>query len=64
MADAAARDLRAAAALYARPSRIDGIAEVFNLANSPIRTTETTESNRQFGQAIQAEFRRRSLGSG
>ena len=41
---------------------IDGIAEVFNLANSPNWTIETTESNRQFGQAITAEFRRAQLG--
>jgi hypothetical protein len=41
---------------------IDGIAEVFNLANSPNWTIETTESNRQFGQAIQAEFRRAQFG--
>jgi hypothetical protein len=41
---------------------IDGIAEVFNLANSPNWTIETTESSRQFGQAIQAEFRRAQFG--
>jgi hypothetical protein len=41
---------------------IDGIAEVFNLANSPNWTIETTESSRQFGQATLAEFRRAQLG--
>ena len=41
---------------------LDGIAEVFNLFNSPNWTIETTESNRQFGQAISAEFRRAQLG--
>jgi hypothetical protein len=41
---------------------IDGIAEVFNVFNSPNWTIETAESNRQFGQAVQAEFRRAQLG--
>jgi carboxypeptidase family protein len=41
---------------------IDGIAEAFNLFNSPNWTIETQESNRQFGQAVQAEFRRAQLG--
>lgn len=41
---------------------IDGIAEVFNLANSPNWTIETTESNRQFGQRVLGEFRRAQLG--
>jgi hypothetical protein len=41
---------------------VDGIAEVFNLFNSPNWTIETTESNRQFGEAIQGEFRRAQVG--
>ncbi len=41
---------------------IDGIAEVFNLFNSPNWTIETTESNRQFGQATLGENRRAQIG--
>jgi hypothetical protein len=41
---------------------IDGMAEVFNLFNSPNWTIETTESNRQYGTAVLAEFRRAQLG--
>ena len=41
---------------------IDGIAEVFNMFNSPNWTIETTESNRQFGQATLGENRRAQIG--
>jgi len=41
---------------------VDGIAEVFNLFDSPNWTIETTESNRQFGQAVLGEFRRAQVG--
>jgi hypothetical protein len=41
---------------------LDGIAEMFNLFNSPNWTIETQESNRQFGQAIMGEYRRAQLG--
>ena len=41
---------------------VDGIAEIFNLFNSPNWTIETTESNRQFGQATLGENRRAQLG--
>ena len=41
---------------------LDGIAEVFNLFNSPNWTIETQESNRQFNQRILGEYRRAQLG--
>jgi hypothetical protein len=41
---------------------IDGIAEVFNVFNSPNWTIETTESSRQFGQATAGENRRAQIG--
>ena len=41
---------------------IDGIAEVFNVFNSPNWTIETTENNRQFGQATLGENRRAQIG--
>jgi hypothetical protein len=41
---------------------LDGIAEVFNLFNSPNWTIETEESNRQFGDATEGENRTAQLG--
>jgi hypothetical protein len=41
---------------------LDGIAEMFNLFNSPNWTIETQESNRQFGRPITGEYRRAQLG--
>ena len=41
---------------------IDGIAEVFNMFNSPNFTIETTESSAQFGQATVGENRRAQFG--
>jgi hypothetical protein len=41
---------------------IDGIAEVFNLFNSPNWSIETVESNRQFGQPVSGENRTAQLG--
>jgi hypothetical protein len=41
---------------------LDGIAEIFNLFNSPNWTIETQESARQFGQAVLGEYRRAQLG--
>jgi hypothetical protein len=41
---------------------LDGIAELFNLFNSPNFTVETQESNRQFGLATLGEYRRAQLG--
>jgi hypothetical protein len=41
---------------------LDGIAEVFNMFNSPNWTIETVESNRQFGTPIAGENRTAQLG--
>ena len=41
---------------------IDGIAEVFNVLNSPNWTIQTQESNRQFGQRIQGQNRTAQFG--
>jgi hypothetical protein len=41
---------------------IDGIAEVFNMFNSPNWTIETVESNRQFGLPVAGENRTAQLG--
>jgi hypothetical protein len=41
---------------------LDGIAEVFNVFNSPNWTNEMQESSAQFGQHILGEFRRAQLG--
>jgi hypothetical protein len=41
---------------------LDGIAEMFNLFNSPNFTIETQESNLQFGRPTLGEFRRAQLG--
>jgi hypothetical protein len=41
---------------------VDGIAEVFNLFNSPNWTIETVESSRQYGQRIAGQYRTAQLG--
>ena len=41
---------------------IDGIAEVFNVFNSPNWTIETVESSPQFGEEIEGEYRTAQLG--
>jgi hypothetical protein len=41
---------------------LDGIAEVFNVFNSPNWTIETQESNAQFGRHIAGEYRRAQVG--
>jgi hypothetical protein len=41
---------------------IDGIAEIFNVFNSPNFTMNTQENNRQFGQATSGENRSAQLG--
>jgi hypothetical protein len=41
---------------------LDGIAEVFNVFNSPNWTNEMQESSAQFGQHVLGEFRRAQIG--